>query len=151
MAMVKFSENAIRFLNYARVGRIATTDGEDIHLVPLCPVFDGDVFFMATHARTRKVRNLRKDNRATFILDQYSEDWMRNMAVMMTGTEDIVEQGLEFERAKTLLEAKYQQYKELFPIREGESVILCIKPTKAVTWDYILGEFREPHEGGAGR
>jgi hypothetical protein len=53
MAMVKFSENAVRFLNYARVGRIATTDGEDIHLVPLCPVFDGDVFFMATQARTR--------------------------------------------------------------------------------------------------
>jgi nitroimidazol reductase NimA-like FMN-containing flavoprotein (pyridoxamine 5'-phosphate oxidase superfamily) len=145
MAMVKFSENAVRFLNYARVGRLATTDGEDIHLVPLCPVFDGDVFFMATHARTHKVRNLRKDNRATFILDQYSEDWMRNVAVMMTGTVDIVEKGLEFEKAKLLLEAKYQRYKELFPIKEGESVILCFKPTKAVTWDYILGEFREPH------
>jgi nitroimidazol reductase NimA-like FMN-containing flavoprotein (pyridoxamine 5'-phosphate oxidase superfamily) len=145
MAMVEFRENAIRFLNYARVGRLATTDGADIHLVPLCPVFDGDVFFMATQARTRKVRNLRKDNRATFILDQYSEDWMRNVAVMMTGTVDIVEQGPEFERGKTLLEAKFQQYKELFPINEGESVILCFKPTKAVTWDYILGEFREPH------
>jgi nitroimidazol reductase NimA-like FMN-containing flavoprotein (pyridoxamine 5'-phosphate oxidase superfamily) len=144
MAMVKFSENAVRFLNFARVGRIATTDGEDIHVVPLCPVFDGDVFFMATHARTRKVRNLRKDKRATFILDQYSEDWLRNVAVMMTGTVDIVERGLGFEKAKTLLEAKYQQYKELFPIREGESVILCFKPTKVVTWDYILGEFREP-------
>jgi nitroimidazol reductase NimA-like FMN-containing flavoprotein (pyridoxamine 5'-phosphate oxidase superfamily) len=144
MAIVKFSENAVRFLNFARVGRIATTDGEDIHVVPLCPVFDGDVFFMATHARTRKVRNLRKDKRATFILDQYSEDWLRNVAVMMTGTVDIVERGLGFEKAKTLLEAKYQQYKELFPIREGESVILCFKPTKVVTWDYILGEFREP-------
>jgi nitroimidazol reductase NimA-like FMN-containing flavoprotein (pyridoxamine 5'-phosphate oxidase superfamily) len=145
MATVKFSENAVRFLNYARVGRLATTDGEDIHLSPLCPVFDGDVFFMATHARTRKVRNLRKYHKATFILDQYSEDWMRNVAVMMTGTVDIVENGPEFERAKTLLEGKYQQYKELFPIKEGESVILCFKPTKAVTWDYILGEFREPH------
>jgi nitroimidazol reductase NimA-like FMN-containing flavoprotein (pyridoxamine 5'-phosphate oxidase superfamily) len=144
MAMVKFNENAVRFLNYARVGRIATTDGEDIHVVPLCPVFDGDVFFMATHARTRKVSNLRKDKRATFILDQYSEDWLRNVAVMMTGTVDIVERGLGFEKAKTLLEAKFQQYKELFPIREGESVILCFKPTKVVTWDYILGEFREP-------
>jgi nitroimidazol reductase NimA-like FMN-containing flavoprotein (pyridoxamine 5'-phosphate oxidase superfamily) len=115
MAMVELSENAVRFLNYARVGRIATTDGEDIHLVPLCPVFDGDVFFMATHARTRKVRNLRKDNRATFILDQYSEDWMRNVAVMMTGTVDILERGVEFERAKTLLEAKYQQIRSYFP------------------------------------
>ena len=145
MPMVEFSENAVRFLSYARVGRIATTDGEDIHLVPLCPVSDGDVFFMATHARTRKVRNLRKDNRATFILDQYSEDWMRHVAVMMTGTVDIIEQGAEFEQAKALLDAKYQQYKELFPIKEGESVILCFRPTKAVSWDYLLGELREPH------
>jgi nitroimidazol reductase NimA-like FMN-containing flavoprotein (pyridoxamine 5'-phosphate oxidase superfamily) len=145
MALVELSENAVRFLNYARVGRLATTDGADIHLAPLCPVFDGDVFFMATHARTRKVRNLRRDSRATFIVDQYSEDWMRNVAVMMTGTVDIVETGLEFEKAKTLLEAKYQQYRELFAIKEGESVILCFRPAKAVTWDYILGEFREPH------
>ena len=70
---------------------------------------------------------------------------MRNVAVMMTGTVDILEKGPEFEKAKTLLEAKYQQYQELFPIKEAESVILCFKPTKAVTWDYILGEFREPH------
>ena len=25
------------------------------------------------------------------------------------------------------------------PIKEGESVILCFKPTKAVAWDYVLG------------
>jgi nitroimidazol reductase NimA-like FMN-containing flavoprotein (pyridoxamine 5'-phosphate oxidase superfamily) len=145
MAMVKFSEKESRFLKYMRVGRLATTDGQDIHLVPICPVFDGDVFYMGTHAKTRKVRNLRKHNKATLILDQYSEDWMRHVAVMMTGTVDIIEHGAEFEQAKALLEAKYQQYKELFPIKEGESVILCFRPTKAVSWDYLLGELREPH------
>jgi hypothetical protein len=70
---------------------------------------------------------------------------MRHVAVMMTGTVDIIEHGAEFEQAKALLEAKYQQYKELFPIKEGESVILCFRPTKAVSWDYLLGELREPH------
>lgn len=145
MAMVKFSEKEVRFLNYMRVGRLATRDGEDIHLVPICPVFAGDVFYMGTHAKTRKVRNLRKNNTATLILDQYSEDWMRHVAVTMTGTVDIIENGAEFEKAKALLEAKYQQYKKLFPIKEGDSVIMCFKPTKAVTWDYVLGEFREPH------
>jgi hypothetical protein len=56
-----------------------------------------------------------------------------------------VEQGAEFAQAKARLEAKYQQYGTLFSIAEGESVILCFKPSKAVTWDYVLGELREPH------
>jgi len=145
MAIVKFSEKEIRFLNYMRVGRLATMDGKDIHLVPICPVFDGEVFYMGTHAKTRKVRNLRNHKGATLILDQYSEDWMRHVAVMMTGTVDIIEKGADFELAKALLVAKYQQYKELFPINEGESVILRFKPTKRISWDYIIGELTEPH------
>jgi hypothetical protein len=70
---------------------------------------------------------------------------MRHVAAMMTGTVDIIDKGSEFEKAKALLEAKYQQYNELFPIKESESVVLCFKPTKAVTWDYVVGELREPH------
>jgi nitroimidazol reductase NimA-like FMN-containing flavoprotein (pyridoxamine 5'-phosphate oxidase superfamily) len=144
MSMVKFSEKEIRFLKHMRVGRLASTDGEAIHLVPICPVFDGAVFYMGTNAKTRKVRNLRKNNNVTLLIDQYSEDWVRHVAVMMTGTVEIVEKGPEFEKAKALLEAKFQQYNELFPIKEGESVILCFKPAKAVSWDYILGELGEP-------
>lgn len=128
-----------------RVGRLASADGEAIHLVPICPVFDGAVFYMATHAKTRKVRNLRRNNRATLLIDQYSEDWLRHVAAMMTGTVDIIEKGSEFEKAKALLEAKFQQYNELFPIKEGESVIMCFKPVKAVTWDYVLGQLHEPN------
>jgi hypothetical protein len=33
----------------------------------------------------------------------------------------------------------------LFPIKQGESVVICFTPTKAVTWDYAVGETREPH------
>jgi nitroimidazol reductase NimA-like FMN-containing flavoprotein (pyridoxamine 5'-phosphate oxidase superfamily) len=145
MSTVQLSEKERRFLHYMRVGRLATTDGDTIHVVPICPVFDGTVFYMATHAKTRKVRNLRQNNQATLLIDQYSEDWMRHVAAMMTGTVDIVEQGAEFDKAKALLEAKYQQYNTLFPITEGESVILCFTPSKAVTWDYVMGQLREPH------
>jgi hypothetical protein len=48
---VKFSEKEIRFLNYMLVGRLATTDGEAIHLVLYVP------FSMepsSTWPRTRK-------------------------------------------------------------------------------------------------
>jgi hypothetical protein len=64
---------------------------------------------------------------------------------MMTGTVDVIEQGAEFEKAKALLEAKFQQYTELFRIEARESVILRFNPAKAVTWDYVSGEFNEPH------
>ena len=144
MTMVKFSEKEIRFLNYMRVARLSTIDGDTMHLVPICPVFDGAVFYMATHAKTRKVRNLRKNNKATLLIDQYSEDWMRHVATMMPGSIEIIEKGSEFEKAKALLEAKFQQYKELFPIRQDESVVLCFKPAKSLTWDYVLGELKEP-------
>jgi nitroimidazol reductase NimA-like FMN-containing flavoprotein (pyridoxamine 5'-phosphate oxidase superfamily) len=139
-----FNEKELRFLKYMRVARLASLDDDTIHIVPICPVFDGKVFYMATHAKTRKVRNLRKDNKATLLVDQYSEDWMRHVAAMMTGTVEVIDSGPEFTKAKALLEAKYQQYNELFSIREGESVILCFKPAKRVTWDYIAGEVKEP-------
>src|SRR5262245_65807167 len=111
---VKFSEKEIRFLNYMRVGRLATTDGEAIHVVPICPVFDGTVFYMATHAKTRKVRNLRKNNKATLLIDQYSEDWMRHVATMMTGTVDIIEKGPEFEKAKALWKQSFSSTTSCF-------------------------------------
>jgi nitroimidazol reductase NimA-like FMN-containing flavoprotein (pyridoxamine 5'-phosphate oxidase superfamily) len=145
MSTVKFSEKEIRFLNYMRVGRLGTTDGKAIHLVPICPVFDGSVFYMATHGKTRKVRNLREHNQATLLIDQYSEDWMRHVAIMMTGTIDVLDQGAEFDKAGTLLKGKFHQYNELFPIKAGESVILRFSPGSAVTWDYVVGEMNEPH------
>src|SRR5262245_33504765 len=145
MATLKLTDTVRRFLAYARVARLATLDDGGIHLVPICPVFAGDVLYMGTHARTRKVRNLRRSNAATLLVDQYSEDWMRHIGVMLRGTVDVIERGPEFERAKGMLEAKYPQYPALFPIEEGESVVLRFHPTKAVTWDYARGELNEPH------
>jgi hypothetical protein len=80
--------------------------------------------FALTHAKTRKVRNLRRDNKATRLIDQYSEDWMRHVAVMMTGTVEIVEKGPEFEKGKALLETKFQQYNELFPSKKAKALFL---------------------------
>ncbi|MGD9764335.1 MAG: pyridoxamine 5'-phosphate oxidase family protein [Candidatus Binatia bacterium] len=144
MADVKFNENQLRFLRYMHVGRLATTNGRTMNVVPMCPVHDGAVFYMATHGTTRKVRDVRRHEHATLLIDQYSDDWLRHVGVMVIGTVAVLERGAEFERAKALLEAKFQQYRELFPIEAGDSVILRLTPTKAVTWDYARGEMNEP-------
>jgi nitroimidazol reductase NimA-like FMN-containing flavoprotein (pyridoxamine 5'-phosphate oxidase superfamily) len=145
MPTVTFSEKDRRFLEHVRVGRLAVRDGDAIQLVPMCPVFDGVRFYMATHGRTRKVRNLRADGRATLLLDQYSEDWTRNLGIMLAGTASVVDAGPEFEKGKALLEAKFRQYTTMFPITPGESVVIRFEPAKRVTWDYAAGEVREPH------
>ena len=144
MTAPSFTEKDLRFLRTVRVARLAVRDGDDIHLVPMCPVFDEGVFYMATHAKTRKVRNLRRDSHATLLLDQYSEDWMRNVGIMVTGTAEVLDTGPEFARGKAVLEAKFQQYMTMFPIAYGESVVIRFQPTRAVTWDYALGEMNEP-------
>jgi nitroimidazol reductase NimA-like FMN-containing flavoprotein (pyridoxamine 5'-phosphate oxidase superfamily) len=111
MATPGFSEKDERFLQYVRVGRLAVHDGDAIQIVPMCPVFADGVFYMATNERTRKVRNLRARGTATLLLDQYSEDWMRNVGITVTGTVHVIERGPEFEKGKGLLEEKFQQYR----------------------------------------
>lgn len=145
MSAIEFTTKQKRFLDYMRVGRLGSTDGKSIHLVPICPVFDGEKIYMATHGKTRKVKNLRAHREATLLIDQYSEDWLRHVAVMMAGTVDVLDGGAEFERAKNLLKAKFSQYNELFPIEAGESVVLRFDPATVVSWDYAAGEFNEPH------
>jgi nitroimidazol reductase NimA-like FMN-containing flavoprotein (pyridoxamine 5'-phosphate oxidase superfamily) len=145
MKAVKFDTKQKRFLDYMRVGRLGSTDGKTIHLVPICPVFDGEKFYMASHAKTRKVKNLRVRPEATLLIDQYSEDWLRHVAVMMAGTVTVLDGGAEFDRAKSLLKAKFLQYNDIFPIETGEGVVLRFDPVSMVAWDYGAGEFNEPH------
>src|SRR5262249_5727103 len=93
-----FTETEVRFLTHARVGRLATHDGEGMHVVPMCPAFDGRAFYMATHTRARTVQNLSKNGNATLLVDQYSEDWMRNVGTMISGTAEVHTDGPEFEK-----------------------------------------------------
>ncbi|MFQ5998255.1 MAG: pyridoxamine 5'-phosphate oxidase family protein [Candidatus Bathyarchaeia archaeon] len=128
------------FLNAHRVGRLATKAGNQIHIVPMCPVFDKGLLYAGSPTPTRKIANIKRDNRVSILIDQYSEDWSRHVAILFTGKARLIERGKEFEYARDLLEAKYAQYKTMFPIKEGESVIIKINPEKSVWWDYAAGE-----------
>lgn len=46
---------------------------------------------------------------------------------------EIMEEGKNYRSARKLLYAKYRQYKAL-PLKEKESVIIKMKPVKAVSW-----------------
>jgi nitroimidazol reductase NimA-like FMN-containing flavoprotein (pyridoxamine 5'-phosphate oxidase superfamily) len=120
------TEAEASFVRWERVGRFATVDDEGMpHVVPICPVLDGDVLVFASEPNA-KVRNLRADPRCAVVFDDYVEDWNLNRQVQIRGSATIVDAGPEWERGKALLDEKYRQYEPLFPIAPGESLMVFV-------------------------
>ena len=120
------TEAEASFVRWERVARFATVDAEGMpHVVPICPVLDGDVLVFASDPNA-KVRNLRADPRCAVVFDDYVEDWNLNHQVQIRGTARIVEGGPDWERGKALLDEKYRQYEPLFPIARGESLMVFV-------------------------
>ena len=106
------------------MARFASVDPEDApHVVPVCPVLDGDKLVFASDP-TAKVRFLRENPRCAVVFDSYVEEWNMNHQVQVRGTARIVEDGPEWERWKTLLDEKYRQYQPMFPITPGEALMV---------------------------
>jgi len=120
------TEAEASFIRWERVGRFASVDAEGMpHVVPICPVLDGDVLVFASDPNA-KVRNLRADPRCAVVFDDYVEDWNLNRQIQVRGTATIVESGPEWERGKALLDQKFPQYEPLFPIARGESLMVFV-------------------------
>jgi nitroimidazol reductase NimA-like FMN-containing flavoprotein (pyridoxamine 5'-phosphate oxidase superfamily) len=120
------------FVDNARVARLATTmlDGTP-HVVPVCPVLDMDRILIAS-AYDRKVANIRETPAVCIAFDEYSEDWDHGLfQVIVYGDAYLVESGPEFERDANLLNEKFPQYPvSTYPIEEGTTVIIEIRPTR---------------------
>jgi PPOX class probable F420-dependent enzyme len=105
-------------LEAARVARLATVDEQGRpHLVPICFALEGDVVYSAVDEKPKRSRalkrleNIRAHPGVAMLIDHYEEDWSRLWWVRLDGTARIVESGLEYERALTLLVEKYDQYR----------------------------------------
>jgi PPOX class probable F420-dependent enzyme len=101
----------------ARVGRLATvsSDGRP-HVVPICFVHDRNTLYSAVDRkpkrsrRLRRLENVRANPSVEVIVDHYEDDWTRLWWVRFRGQGRILEQGAEYDRALSLLAAKYEQY-----------------------------------------
>ncbi|HTU02377.1 MAG TPA: TIGR03668 family PPOX class F420-dependent oxidoreductase [Candidatus Sulfotelmatobacter sp.] len=141
------------FVREARVGRLATaTLAGEPHLVPVCFVFDGSVFYTAVDAkpkrvepsRLRRVQNIRANPRAALLLDRYEEDWSRLRYVLVRGRAEVLGPGSEQARAIALLREKYPQYRAMPGF--GEAPIIRLTPERVVSWSPM----REARKGGQG-
>lgn len=116
-------EEARRRVAGARVARLATLreDGTP-HLVPFCFALDGDRLVSAVDHKPkrtphlRRLRNLAHDDRAAVLVDAYDERWDRLWWVRLEGTARVLPEGSEAGHARSLLTAKYPQYREGPPL-----------------------------------
>jgi coenzyme F420-0:L-glutamate ligase/coenzyme F420-1:gamma-L-glutamate ligase len=107
-------EAAKRFVAEARVCRMATVDpsGEP-HVVPLCPVFDGNrTLYVDVGRNSANARNVAANPTVEVVVDHYDEDWLQLRGVLLRCQAEAVGKE-EQERAWELIRQKYPQYKEI--------------------------------------
>jgi len=124
------SPRSLSFLKRHELCRLATASKDaKPHVVPVIYALDGEDIVIAVDYGTKKLENLRQNNRVALVVDDYRP----NHAVMVEGECEILERGKEYLRLLQILFEKFEIYRRR-PWGEGESPILKIKPTKAVVW-----------------
>ena len=117
---------------------LATFDHKAIHAVPMWFALDDDQVLLATNSRSRKVRNLESDNRATVVVHD-SRPGFEVCGVSMTGTVEIV----RGPSAQLLIDRVHRRYvapaaeHQAAPrgFLESDDAALRFTPESALTWD----------------
>lgn len=82
--------------------------------------------------RLRRVRNIVMNGRVSVVVDHWDEDWARLRFTLVEGTAEVLEEGLERDRAVDLLQAKYEQYRKL-PLLGAPVIRVTIE--RRVDWE----------------
>jgi PPOX class probable F420-dependent enzyme len=141
------TEHQRRFLDHGRVGHLATADrGGMPHLVPVCYAADvqdkvGATVYITVDEKPKRrdiplkrVRNIRDNPRAAFVVDRWDEDWRRLGWVMLRGRAEILDEGEEHDRAQVLIVARYPQLRGM---RIAELPVIALRIARATDWGDI--------------
>jgi PPOX class probable F420-dependent enzyme len=131
-------------LEVERIARLATLDADRRpHLIPMCFVWDGSVFYSAIDHKPKRVdstrlarmKNITRTPHVALLVDQYDEDWKRLWYVLVRGEAHLVSSSKERKRAIQRLRAKYPQYDE--SMLDEDAPVLRITPVRVVAWGNI--------------
>ena len=135
-----FTDPLVQELLAARiVGVLATLESDgSVHAIPLWYALDGDAIVFATGSASRKVRNLRRDPRATLVLHD-SRPGFEVCGASIRGRVELV----EGDAAKPLVERVHCRYVtpagELLPAAgeflASDDIAVRLFPGAAFTWD----------------
>lgn len=121
------------------VAVLATFDeAEIIHAVPMWFAPDESSVLLATGSRSRKVRNLGRDARATLVVHD-SRPGFEVCGVSISGTVELVSGAA----ARPLVDRVHRRYVAEFaeadeivrPFLDSDDVALRLHPASAITWD----------------
>ncbi|GAA4614128.1 pyridoxamine 5'-phosphate oxidase family protein [Saccharopolyspora hordei] len=139
-------DEVVEFIGQRRVVVLATVkpDGRP-HLVPMWFVHDGPVIEVWSYARAQKTRNLRRDPRATLLLEAgtgYSE--LRG--VSLECDVELLESPEDVERIGTGLAVRYgtaspldlsdEQARAALRAKAAKRVGIRFTPTRTISWDH---------------
>lgn len=129
--MVRFSKAEVDFLVQNEACRVATSHDDIPHVVPVSYVFEDGAFYFAADLETRKLENIKANNRVALTVDVYNSKG--NRAVCVQGKADLIEGGSEFARLYKIFEKKFA-WVRADPWKEGEAPFVRVTPTNKVSW-----------------
>jgi uncharacterized protein len=128
--MAGLNSKQMKYLKDHQLCRLATASKDGMpHVVPVIYALDGENVIIAIDYKTKKLKNLRENPKAAVIVDEYAP----NKGLMIQGDCDILERGKEYLRLLKILFDRFEFYRKN-PWGEGESPILKVRQTKAVSW-----------------
>jgi len=134
-----------RFVEGRRVGHLATADRAGMpHVVPVCFALDGASLYVTIDEKPKRrdrplkrVRNILDNPAAAFVVDRYDEDWRRLGWVMLRGRAEILEQGVEHDRAQALVAGRYPQLRAM---RLADLPVIALRIARAASWGDLTEE-----------
>ncbi|AIC14619.1 pyridoxamine 5'-phosphate oxidase family protein [Nitrososphaera viennensis] len=130
--MIAFTKAEKEFLLANEACRVATCHDNMPHVVPVSYVFEGGAFYFATDLETRKLENLKKNDRVALAVDVYDNS-AGNKAICVQGRAEIIEGGKEFASLYRIFHDKFAWVRR-DPWKEGEAPFVRVVPTNKVSW-----------------
>ena len=133
------------------MARLATADREGApHVVPVVfAVVDGKIYVPVDGKqkkdieRLKRIDNIRENEKVSFLVDHYEDDWAKLGFVLLFGNARIISAEADaaaYERAAELLREKYAQYRGPITIHAW---MIEITPHRAASWGAMGAEESE--------
>ncbi len=134
--MIHLSAAEESFLRFQRVGVLAIGSKDGFpRAIPLCYVLHKGAVYIGTGGNSWKVRRLDREDRVTFVVHEYSEDWDNLRGIRLSGRATVLRSGPEYTESKEALFAKYHQYGSTLEWVDGEDVMLKVELEAKASWD----------------
>ena len=128
----------IKFLKEQKILRLATIDKKgNPHLVPVWYDYIGAKFYIGTNTKTRKAKNVQKNNKVCFCIDDGV--WSPIHGVMGNGKARLILQEGKVKKIATRILLRYfksLKSKSAKELLDNTDCIIEITPSTITTWEY---------------